>query len=160
MPSLDIETRRKTNREYYSRNKERIKQTQLARSKKYYEENKNYKLEAASKYRKENQERCMWHRTKQRAKRQKIIFDIEISDIQIPTHCPILGIQLEFAGENWDNSPSIDKIIPELGYVKGNIHVISMRANRIKSDATLKELQMLTTYMENINDEIKKYLSN
>ena len=40
MPSLDIETRRKTNREYYSRNKERIKQTQLARSKKYYEENK------------------------------------------------------------------------------------------------------------------------
>ena len=37
------------------------------------------------------------------------------------------------------DSPSLDRIVPELGYVKGNIRVISNRANHLKSDATLEE---------------------
>ena len=32
--------------------------------------------------------------------------------------------------------PSIDRIIPSLGYVPGNVAVISLAANRIKSDCT------------------------
>lgn len=41
----------------------------------------------------------------------------------------------------FDDSPSIDRIIPELGYTKGNIRVISNRANLLKSNATIEELQ-------------------
>lgn len=48
--------------------------------------------------------------------------------------CPVLGINLLFGkGRMGPNSPSIDRLIPELGYVRGNVAIISMRANRIKS---------------------------
>lgn len=47
-----------------------------------------------------------------------------------------------------DNSPSLDKLIPDLGYVKGNVAVISWRANRFKSDGTLEEIRMIADWME------------
>lgn len=47
---------------------------------------------------------------------------------------------------NGPNSPSLDKIVPELGYVKGNIVVVSLRANQIKSDATIEELQAVAKF--------------
>jgi hypothetical protein len=45
------------------------------------------------------------------------------------------------------HSPSLDKIIPELGYVPGNVAILSYRANRLKSDATLEELEALVAYI-------------
>ena len=64
--------------------------------------------------------------------------------------CPVLGIPLVIGeGACSDNSPSIDRIIPELGYVKGNIKVISRRANRIKNDATPDELFKVWQYALN-----------
>jgi hypothetical protein len=69
----------------------------------------------------------------------------------VPDKCPILGIEL-FISEKGvgrtDNSPSLDRIIPSLGYVKGNIAVISQRANRIKNDATLEEITKLKAWLE------------
>jgi hypothetical protein len=53
--------------------------------------------------------------------------------------CPALGVPLVF-GRRSPNNPSLDRIKPELGYVKGNIAVISRRANAIKQDATADEL--------------------
>lgn len=46
------------------------------------------------------------------------------------------------------NSPSVDKIIPQLGYVKGNVQIISNRANIMKNDATLEDVKALLKYME------------
>lgn len=46
------------------------------------------------------------------------------------------------------NSPVLDKIIPELGYIKDNIHVISNKANLIKSNATPREIKLVADYME------------
>lgn len=43
-----------------------------------------------------------------------------------------------------EDSPSIDKVIPELGYVRGNVWVISNKANRIKNNATLEELKLFS----------------
>lgn len=68
---------------------------------------------------------------KHRAKRKGVTFSITVEDIVIPTHCPILGIELSFGGSQ-ENSPSLDKINNSLGYVPGNVQVISYRANRIK----------------------------
>ena len=79
-----------------------------------------------------------------RAKRHSVPFSITEADIVIPSHCPILGIPLVTASGkrgSTPNSPSIDRIRPELGYVPGNVQVISHRANAIKNDATLAELE-------------------
>lgn len=69
---------------------------------------------------------------------------IEHSDIVIPNVCPILGIPLFVAGrKQTDNSPTLDRIDSSMGYVKGNVWVISWRANRIKKDGTLEEFKAL-----------------
>jgi hypothetical protein len=81
-----------------------------------------------------------------------IPFDIEIHDIlDVPNVCPILGIPMFNGGPNCPNNPSLDKIRPELGYTKGNIQWVSFRANRIKCDATLEEVEKLYKwYKENV----------
>lgn len=86
----------------------------------------------------------LWLNAKERAKRDGVPFDIDFIDIVVPMRCPLLDIPL-FVGsrQEHDNSPSIDKIIPSRGYVKGNIRVISHRANSIKRDASLEEMETL-----------------
>lgn len=76
-------------------------------------------------------------------------FTLAVEDIIIPTNCPILGIPLfQAKGQRGgsDNSPSLDKIKPELGYVPGNVIVISNRANRLKSDASIRELREIASF--------------
>ncbi len=93
-----------------------------------------------------------------RARRNNLPFNLEIEDIIIPTHCPVLGIELGRNNVKYrDNSPSLDKLIPDLGYVKGNVAVISWRANRFKSDGTLDEIRRIADWMESqltVNDEV------
>ena len=88
-----------------------------------------------------NREKYMWWAARQRATENDIPFSITCQDIIIPEYCPMLGVKLK-SGTNGDreNSPSLDRIIPSLGYVKGNIMVISTRANVIKNNATTEEL--------------------
>jgi hypothetical protein len=74
---------------------------------------------------------------------------IEEADICIPAVCPVLGIPLvRGVGASTETSPTLDKLIPTLGYVPGNVRVISLRANRLKNDATLDELKALVRYLE------------
>ena len=92
-----------------------------------------------------NQERYLLTSAKQRSKRKGIEFNIELEDIFIPSHCPLLGIQLEMSGDpSHYNSPSLDRIDPCKGYIKGNIWVISKRANSIKTNATLEEISRVS----------------
>lgn len=84
-----------------------------------------------------------------RARIAGVPFTITANDIVIPTNCPILGIPLfQAKGKRGggDNSPSLDRIKPELGYVPGNIIVISNRANRLKSDASIEELRSIASF--------------
>lgn len=80
-----------------------------------------------------------------------------LASMIIPDNCPMLGIELNYNGTgiegDWsrnDNSPSLDKIIPALGYTKDNIQVISWRANRIKNDSTPEELMKIALYMQKL----------
>ena len=85
----------------------------------------------------------MCSRAKGRAKLKDIPFDITPDDIEIPDVCPILGITLiAHTGRSgaFRNSPSLDRIVPHLGYVKGNIQVISQQANQMKTCASTDEL--------------------
>lgn len=98
-----------------------------------------------------NRAKRLFSQAKVRAKRFGLDFDIDLEDIAIPEYCPALGIKLrtEPAGKNWGSydSPSVDRIDPNKGYVKGNIQVISWRANSIKKNATAQELRMISDFM-------------
>ncbi len=67
-----------------------------------------------------------------------------------PDACPIFGIPFDFASKVSKkpefNSPSVDRIVPDLGYVEGNLVVISYRANAIKRDASVAELVRLAEF--------------
>jgi hypothetical protein len=83
-----------------------------------------------------------------RAKRKGIPFNLKLSDIKIPDVCPILGIQLKVGtGNAHANSPTLDRIVPELGYVRGNVWVISLRANLMKSNASKEELRLFAKWV-------------
>ena len=91
----------------------------------------------------------MLARAKSRAKKNNLPFNIELADIIIPERCPLLGIKIESTEfRNSPNNPSLDKIIPEKGYTKDNVWVISNRANTLKNDATLTELKTLVENLE------------
>jgi hypothetical protein len=85
---------------------------------------------------------------RRRARRLKLPFSITEADIIVPSHCPVFGTPLVFGDANdHQNSPSIDRFKPDLGYVPGNICVISYRANELKRNATVEELQRLIQWM-------------
>lgn len=91
----------------------------------------------------QSSEAKMWRRAKSRANEQGIPFDIVVDDIVIPDVCPVLGIPIKInVGKSgaFMDSPSLDKIIPELGYVKGNIQVMSQLANQMKGAASREQL--------------------
>jgi uncharacterized membrane protein len=73
----------------------------------------------------------------------------------IVTHCPLLGIELQYAKFEGntppDNYATLDKIDPKKGYVLGNVQIVSFRANTLKNSATLEELKMIIANWEKIN---------
>lgn len=117
------------------------------KKRKYWREEKHKKT--ASQYRKNNPVFCLMEGARNRAKKKGIPFELDYSDIIIPEFCPILGIPL-FRNEGktaCPNSPSLDRVNPDLGYVKGNVQVISHRANTIKNDASIEELLAVVEYI-------------
>jgi predicted Zn-ribbon and HTH transcriptional regulator len=85
----------------------------------------------------------MLRRAKSRAKLKGIEFSLTAEDVKIPAVCPILGIKLEhIKGQSGghDASPALDRIDNSLGYIKGNVMVISNLANRMKSSADKQTL--------------------
>jgi hypothetical protein len=90
-------------------------------------------------------------RAKSRAKKNNLPFNIELGDIVIPEKCPLLGIKIQSTEvRNSPNNPSLDKIIPEKGYIKGNVWIISNRANTLKNDASLQELELLVENLKKL----------
>lgn len=122
--------------------------------------NKKYWLKptakaTASQYRKDNPKIGLMCRARDRAKKAGLEFNLTYDDIIIPDLCPILGLKLErnSGGKPSPRSPSLDRIIPALGYIKGNVRVISHRANTIKNDASIEELEAVIRYIkESLSD--------
>ena len=71
---------------------------------------------------------------------------IEYYKTLLVTHCPLLGMQLSYesyTGRTPDNYATLDKIDPTKGYVPGNVQILSFRANSLKADATIEEMELL-----------------
>jgi hypothetical protein len=97
---------------------------------------------------KKSQEYRILAAAKHRAKKHNLPFNLDLSDIKIPDICPVLGFPIKRDNRVFRfNSPTVDRIIPNLGYVKGNVAVISFRANRIKIDATVEELEQVVQWL-------------
>jgi hypothetical protein len=87
-------------------------------------------------------------RLKRAAKAKGVPFDLTRDDIFIPEHCPVLGIRLRAIGTGRGHDcPEADRLVPELGYVRGNVSFISHRANRLKDNATPDELERVAAWM-------------
>lgn len=87
---------------------------------------------------------------KHNAKVAGLPFNLTVDDLVVPTHCPVLGIPLatgDRAVTGANNTPTVDRIVPELGYTRGNVCIISRRANRLKQDSSLAELERLVAYV-------------
>lgn len=128
---------------YYIDNKEKI----LSQKRDYYYKNQEFLASQRRINRSKNIEKRMLIRVKYRAKRKNLSFDLTLEDIKIPEICPVLGMRLSRApAAILDNTPSLDRIDNNLGYVKGNVIVVSSKANRIKSNATVDDLEKVTNF--------------
>ena len=100
----------------------------------------------------------MLNNSKQRAKRDGIEHTITLDDIVIPDYCPVLNIKLETGDRrNNQNAPSIDRIDNTKGYTKENIMIVSIRANKLKKDATFDELIMIGNFYRNLKEKQNEY---
>jgi hypothetical protein len=113
-----------------------------AYAQKYYNKNKDKFKNKLNKWRENNHEKAILCRARQRARKKELEFNLEVVDIIIPLKCPILDIEIirNKKGNLKTNSPSLDRIDNTKGYVKGNVMIISNRANTMKNDATPEEL--------------------
>lgn len=93
-----------------------------------------------------------WSSLKQSAQKRGIPFEISVEDIlEIgrPKYCKYLELELDYeTNKLLPNSPSVNRIDPSIGYVKGNIEIISNRANSMLLDATKDELK---TFLKNVS---------
>lgn len=173
MPYADPEVRRQKDSEYKKKPDVRKRNAELYR--KRYAENKNGLADKTrekhhtrwsdEKYRIQKQQQYVkrWEtdwagqkivQLRAKAKKQNLEFDIDADDLVLPETCPVFGIPLiKSTGRLSNNSPSVDRIDPAKGYVKGNVVVVSNKANSIKRDATIDELKKMVDFYENLMSE-------
>lgn len=96
-----------------------------------------------------HKEEQMLLRAQKRAAARGMAFDLTLADIVIPNVCPVFGIAIDRSatGASSAASPSLDRIDNTLGYVRGNVAVISMRANQLKRDGTAEEHERVAAWI-------------
>ena len=165
-------------KQYYQDNKEQIKE----KAKQYRENNKEQLREKGKQYRENNRERIkqynkkIWHDVshpafftrrlsaiKCRAKSRNIDFDLDAEYLKAiwpeDGKCPALGLPMK-SGDRQTASlserncfPSIDRIDNTKGYVKGNVHWVSLKANRIMNNGTPEEVMKVALFFQQATEE-------
>jgi hypothetical protein len=108
-----------------------------------------WRIDARNMRKTRNPSRFLFQEIKARARDEGILFNLTQEDVQIPETCPVFGIPLRFTrGARTHNTPSLDRIDPALGYTKGNVIVVSWRANAVKMASTPHELITVGRFYE------------
>lgn len=104
---------------------------------------------ATKRWRDKSPEHRLLVSAKSRARTSNIDFMLLPRNIKIPDCCPILKIPLYFSevGKG-PNTPSIDRIDNSIGYEPGNVRVISLKANKMKGDMSIPDVEHLLAYMK------------
>ncbi|MCR4308178.1 MAG: hypothetical protein NUV80_06490 [Candidatus Berkelbacteria bacterium] len=85
------------------------------------------------------------------AKRDGIEWLIEFGELDWPSRCPILNLELDYFAEyRKEESVSFDRIDSSKGYIKDNVQIISWRANRIKNDGTASEHRKIADFLDKL----------
>src|ERR1700675_389529 len=90
-----------------------------------------------------------WKKCRERAIEKGIPFNLDLEDCQPPACCSVFGTPFK-VGLPWYQRASIDRVKPELGYVKGNIRIISQLANSIKSTANSTQIRAVADWLEKV----------
>lgn len=99
-----------------------------------------------------------------RARQKSVPFTITLKYLRgaANDYCPVFKHKFLWGrsglgrGKTTGNSPSLDRIIPELGYIPGNVIFISHNANRIKSNATEKQIYAVADWLHEARKEVLK----
>jgi hypothetical protein len=135
----------------------------------YYQANRDERLAKRKLYVQANKDKISVHERKKhaidprvsllksaryRAKKENLPFNLELEDIYIPKYCPYINIPLAVGGggKPSPNSPSLDRIDPTLGYIKGNVIAVSFKANAMKQNATPQEIISLGRNLKKLMD--------
>jgi hypothetical protein len=103
------------------------------------------------------------HNARRRAKTKGVSFEIDSAYLLsiAEDQCPVFKIDFTWGrvmkagkGHTLPTSPSLDRIIPELGYVPGNVVFISHRANKVKQDVTEVELYAVADWLHDKRKEV------
>lgn len=125
--------------------------------KNYYQNNKEEIKEKVKNYRQRNMPKILLDNARRRATKFNIPFSLVLDDIIIPELCPVLGIPIILGTDlnTRDSAPSIDRILPHLGYTKDNIEVISYKANTIKNSGCIEDFEKIINYIRKYSDTNK-----
>ena len=159
---------------YRENNKDKV----IEWKRKYYENNKDKVIESHKKYRENSpyqiQSTSLSSSARKRAKEKNIPIDLDfismpniVDWLKSQPRCECCNVEFSIGIKNGKgqlpNSPSLDKFYPEKGYVKGNVHLICMRCNALKTNADSKRLRTVVDWMEKIeieNELIKPVIDN
>ena len=164
--------------EYYQKNKERLAEC----GKEYRKENKERKAEYMIEYYQKNKERLAEYgkeyyrnrdkptpemyrffgdrasKLKTKSRENKIPYDLDGKYLQSiypeDGKCPALNIEMKAGSDSdWRLSPSVDRIDPSGGYIRGNVIWISWLANCIKTSATPKQIITVGEFYKQLEEE-------
>lgn len=141
----------KTRKKSYEKHKERLKEEY-----KINPEKRKYAKDRSKSFRENNPEAVIYGQARYRHYERfaDTEFNLSIEDIVIPAACPILNVKLSKPGGDKKYSPSLDRIDNTVGYVKGNVRVVSYKANHMKADASREELENFANNILNYLDDI------
>lgn len=91
-------------------------------------------------------------RARSRSQSLRVPFDLDAEYLESiwTGKCPALGIELRKNTDRSDeHAAELDRFIPELGYVRGNVTFLSRKANRIKNNCSVEELGEILDWMKN-----------
>ena len=105
------------------------------------------RAEALQQWRIANPKRVMVHNARQRARKAELPCTVEAEDFELTEVCPCCETPYELTGRAASaTSPSLDRIIPSLGYLPDNVVVVCLACNVRKNDASPAELYRIADY--------------
>jgi hypothetical protein len=94
----------------------------------------------------------MFQKAKKRREQEGHTLDFTLEDIKglVVETCPVFGVPLQYGGDDFNpvSSATIDAMNHSMGHVKGNLRIISAKANTVKNNSTPEEMKKLFTCMQ------------
>ena len=98
-----------------------------------------------------------------RAKSAGIPFDLTVEDIVMPAACPVFGMPFTVGmSPRWGPgrwSPTLDKLLAKLGYVRGRVRVVSYLANMLRNRASAKQLKIVYEDARRVEKQLQRWSS-